>query len=123
MPSKTILVVDDSRVARMMTGAAVARLRPDWRILEAASGEEAIKVAGGAAPDVILLDVNMPGMGGLAAARALRHAHPAALISLLTANIQDPVREHAAALGLGFIAKPIDLQALAAVLDGEPGAA
>jgi CheY-like chemotaxis protein len=123
MTSKTILVVDDSRVARMMTGAAVSRLHPDWRILEAASGEEAIEVAGGTAPDVILLDVNMPGMGGLAAARTLRQAHPAARISLLTANIQDPVREHAVALGLGFIAKPIDLQALAAVLDGEPGAA
>lgn len=119
MSRRTILVVDDSRVARMMTGAAIERLRPDWQIIEASCGEEAITVATGSSPDFILLDVNMPGIGGLAAAKVLRHDHPTAVISLLTANIQDPVREHAVGLGVGFMTKPLREESLVRFLDGD----
>jgi len=117
MTDMTILLVDDSRVARMMTGAAIMRLRPDWRIVEAASGEEAIAAAAAAAPDFILMDVNMPGIGGVAAAEHLRRDFPQATISLLTANIQDPIREHADRIGVGFLIKPLREEDLSRFLE------
>ncbi|CCG39823.1 response regulator [Magnetospirillum molischianum] len=117
MTDMTILLVDDSRVARMMTGAAIMRLRPNWRIVEAASGEEALAAAAAAAPDFVLMDVNMPGIGGMAAATYLRRDYPQAAISLLTANIQDPIREQADRIGVGFLIKPLREDALAHFLD------
>jgi len=119
MADKMVLVVDDSRVARMMTRAAIAKLHPSWPVIEAASGEEALTAIALDRPDYILLDVNMPGMGGLETARHLRHRCPSAAISLLTANIQDPIRLQAEELGVGFMAKPLNDEALARFLAGQ----
>ncbi|MES2118024.1 MAG: response regulator [Pseudomonadota bacterium] len=104
---KTILVVDDSRVSRMMARQYIAALHPHWVIEEAASGEEALARAPTLAPDLILMDVNMPGMGGVAAAEQLRRQFPATAISLLTANVQSATRDKAAQIGVGFMEKPI----------------
>ena len=95
MSQKLILVVDDSRVARMMTRAAIVKLHPDWDIIEAASGEDALTVIALDRPDFVLMDVNMPGIGGLETARQLRQRCPKARISLLTDNIQEPIRHQA----------------------------
>lgn len=108
MTPRTVLLVDDSRVARMMTRSVVERACPGWTILEAASGDEALQAAAGATPpDFVLMDVNMPGQSGLDAARLFRDRFPAILVSLLTANIQDSIREQAAAMGVGYISKPL----------------
>ncbi|OAN50589.1 chemotaxis protein [Paramagnetospirillum marisnigri] len=116
MSETIVLVVDDSRVSRMMTKSAIERLRPDWVVLEAASGEDALSAVALDRPDFILMDVNMPGMGGLEAARQLRPRLPKAGISLLTANIQDSIRDQAAAMGVGFMSKPLRDEDLAAFL-------
>ncbi|WP_373987733.1 response regulator [Duganella sp. BuS-21] len=105
--SKNILIVDDSRLSRMISKQYVLSLHPDWQIEEAATGEQAIEKAALRRPWLILLDVNMPGMGGLAAAVELRRAAPDMHIVLLTANVQDAVRSVAERLGLGFLGKPI----------------
>ncbi|RAU22851.1 response regulator [Paramagnetospirillum kuznetsovii] len=118
MTETIILLVDDSRVARMMTRAAVAKLRPDWVIIEAASGEDALSAIALDRPNYVLLDVNMPGIGGLETARQLRFRCPSAAISLLTANIQDSIREQAALIGAGFMAKPLKEDELIRFLDG-----
>jgi CheY-like chemotaxis protein len=102
-----IYVVDDSRVSRMLSRQFILNLHPDWTIAEAANGEEAVEKVDSVRPDLILLDVNMPGMGGLAAAEKLRQKYPAAQITLLTANVQDATREKAATIGVGFAEKPI----------------
>lgn len=127
MTARTVLLVDDSRVARMMTRNLIARAAPGLTIVEAASGDEAIAaasgVAGGTPPDYILLDVNMPGMDGLTAAGHLLRLCPDASISLLTANIQDAVRHRAEELGIGFISKPPREEALVSFLSsGRVGA-
>jgi CheY-like chemotaxis protein len=103
----TVLVVDDSRVSRMLSRQYILQRHPDWTIAEAASGEEAIEKLQGITPDLILLDLNMPGMGGLAAVEKLQAKCPSTRITLLTANVQDATREKAAALGIGFAEKPI----------------
>ncbi|HPP48297.1 MAG TPA: response regulator, partial [Accumulibacter sp.] len=62
------LIVDDSRMSRMMIAKYVSQLRPAWSLLEASSGEEALAMIAVSCPDLISMDVNMPGMNGLQAA-------------------------------------------------------
>jgi CheY-like chemotaxis protein len=118
MVAKTVLLVDDSRVARMMTRKIIDSAHPDWTVIEAASGEEAIEKVAAGAFDFVILDVNMPGMGGLEAARHLRGTGTKAIITLLTANIQEPVRLQAEAIGIGFLNKPVREDLLLAFLAG-----
>jgi two-component system chemotaxis response regulator CheY len=103
----TVLIVDDSRVSRMLSRQYILQKHPDWTIVEAASGEEAIEKTQTATPDLILMDVNMPGMGGFAAVEQIRQKCPKAFITLLTANVQDATRVRANALGISFAEKPI----------------
>lgn len=104
---KQILVVDDSRVSRLMARQYILSLHAGWIVEEAASGEEALQKIDSYAPDLVLMDVNMPGMGGLAAAELLRARLPFTPISLLTANVQTATRNRAAEIGVGFMEKPI----------------
>jgi two-component system chemotaxis response regulator CheY len=102
-----VLVVDDSRVSRMMSRQFILSKQPTWSVEEACTGEEAIEKVQTMFPILILLDVNMPGMGGIAAAEKLRQLLPDVPISMLTANVQDAIRQRAIALGVGFVEKPI----------------
>ncbi len=104
---KTLLIVDDSKMSRMMIKAIVKEYCPDWNIIEAGSGEEALTVVEGKNIDIMTLDLNMPGMDGLTLGIQLQKQYPSAKISLLTANIQDSVRERVDAAGIAFIPKPI----------------
>lgn len=105
--AKTVLVVDDSRVSRMMARQFILSARPNWLVDDAATGEEALEKAKTLCPVLILVDVNMPGMGGLAAAEQLRTLCPHSHISLVTANVQNATRNRANELGIGFMEKPI----------------
>ncbi|KQV80307.1 chemotaxis protein [Massilia sp. Root351] len=102
-----ILIVDDSRVSRLMARQYILSMHADWIVEEAASGEEALQKVASFTPALVLMDVNMPGMGGLAAAEQLRALLPLAHISLLTANVQSATRNRAAEIGVGFMEKPI----------------
>jgi CheY-like chemotaxis protein len=114
--TKTILIVDDSRVSRMMTRQYISDKHTDWRVEEAGTGEEALERVRTVVPDMILMDVNMPGMGGIAAAEKLRSQLPLTPISLLTANVQSATRDRAAQLGIGFMEKPITEERIAKLL-------
>jgi CheY-like chemotaxis protein len=121
-PAKTVLIVDDSRVSRLLLRQFILSRRCFWHIEESPSGEDAIArmqrvLPHPTLPDLILLDVNMPGMGGMAAAAQLRMLCPDAHISLMTANIQMNTRRRATELGLGFLAKPMTEQRIGALLD------
>ncbi len=105
--SKQVLVVDDSRVSRLMSHQFILSKHADWQVIEAATGEEALEKVKTATPVLILLDVNMPGMGGVAAAEQLRALCPHTHIVLVTANVQNAIRNRAIELGVGFMEKPI----------------
>lgn len=105
--SKTVLIVDDSRMSRMMISTIIKTHHPDWNIIDAASGDEALEKANGKAIDLMTLDMNMPGMDGITLGTKLREQFPSADIALVTANIQDAVRQKAEQAQLAFIAKPI----------------
>ena len=105
--STTVLIVDDSRVSRMMARQFILSARPGWTVQDAASGEAALAMVGEVKPALILIDVNMPGIGGMAAAEQLRTICPGAYISQVTANVQNATRNRANELGIGFMEKPI----------------
>ena len=114
---KRLLVVDDSRVSRLIIKGKIASLKPDWELFEAASGDEAVAMAPQWQPDFVTMDVNMPGISGFEAAETLKRLLPQARIALLTANIQESSRERAAAIGVKFLQKPVTESAIQQAID------
>ena len=112
----SVLVVDDSRLARMMVGGLIAERCPGARIREANDAEEALVAARAEAPDLVILDHNMPGEAGLDIVERLREIAPRAAIALVTANIQNTVRQRAAQAGCHFVAKPVTAEKIARLL-------
>ena len=111
-----LLIVDDSRMSRMLIKAIINEIRPHWRIIEASTGDEAIELAEKETPGFISMDVNMPGINGLEAAGRIRFRHPDTPIVLCTANIQESIREAASKVGLHFVAKPITAQSISSAV-------
>ena len=105
--SKRVLIVDDSRVSRMMIKARMQALQPGWAFEEAASGDEALAMVAAQAPDYITMDMNMPGLNGFDAAEQLAKVAPQVRVVMLTANIQESSQQRADAMGLRFVRKPI----------------
>ncbi len=105
--SKTVLVVDDSRVSRLMICGFVKERYPDWYFIEGSSAEDALAKLDGCRIEYMTLDMNMPGMDGLTLGITLRQRYPEARIALVTANIQMSVRKRAEEAGLTFVPKPI----------------
>jgi CheY-like chemotaxis protein len=116
MPYK-VLVVDDSKLARMVMASSFRRLRPDWELVEATGGDEALSAVG-AGVDIALVDFNMPGIDGLELVAKIRANHPAMPIALVSANLQDEIISRARELKAAFIAKPLTDEALGAFLTG-----
>ena len=113
-----ILIVDDSKLARLVAGKTIRALQPDWERLEAGNAEEALAIVAAQQVDVALLDFNMPGMDGLELAAALRARRPAMPLALITANIQDEVIARARAVSAAFVAKPLTEDGLRGFLSG-----
>lgn len=104
----TCLIVDDSLVSRMMLSEILKSRFPDVEVVQASSGDDALsKVETRDQVRLAILDFNMPGMDGLQLAEALQKTGKVENMALLTANVQDSVRERAEGLGLTFINKPI----------------
>ena len=115
--SKRVLIVDDSRVSRMMIKARMQALQPDWTYDEAASGDDALQQATAQPPDFVTMDMNMPGLNGFDAAERLCVTAPQARVVMLTANIQESSRERAAAIGVKFLQKPVTESAIQQAID------
>jgi CheY-like chemotaxis protein len=109
-----VLLIDDSRPVRMMARLGLTRLG-NVDTMEASSGEEGIELARTAQPDAILLDVNMPGMGGRETLAALQ-ADPATSsipVVFLTANESLSETDALRRLGaVGVLPKPFDPRTL-----------
>lgn len=114
-----ILIVDDSRVARISLRRMVSAISPEATFLEAASVDEALGVIAESPADVAIIDFNMPERTGIELAEELREKYPTLRMALCTANIQDTVAERARSLGMVFIPKPPETQVLTAFILGE----
>jgi CheY-like chemotaxis protein len=110
---KTVLVVDDYDDVRAVTRRALESF--GYRVLEAASGSEAVKVAQTDSPDLILMDLSMPAMDGFATIHQLRRLIGLRNVPIIavSAHTAKEVREDALAAGCrDFITKPVCIQKL-----------
>ena len=112
MSSGRILAVDDEPQIRRVLRATLAA--QGYEVQDARTGEEALEAIRANRFDLILLDVNMPGMGGLAACRAIRSSSEVAIIML---TVRDSEADTIAALDAGaddYITKPFSMPELLA---------
>ena len=114
----TVLIVDDSKLARIVAGKALAELQPDWLKTEANSAADALTLIEGQHIDVALIDFNMVEKDGLQLAEELRAMRPDLPIAIITANIQDEVIARARAVGAAFVPKPVTAEGLQGFLEG-----
>ena len=106
MTSFTVLVVDDYEPFRRLTCSVLEEM-PGIQILgEACDGLEAVQKAEELRPDLILLDIGMPGLNGIQAARSIREAVPQSKIVFLSQETSPDVIEEAFRLGaFAYVAK------------------
>ena len=114
----TVLIVDDSKLARIVVGKAVAALQPDWERVEAATADDALKLLEARDFDVVIVDYNMPGRSGLDLAEELRARYPDMPIALATANVQDEIIARARAAQVSFVPKPVNEESLRGFISG-----
>jgi CheY-like chemotaxis protein len=117
---QAFLVVDDSKLARMVLRRALGELHPDCAIVEAATGAEADRIDGIDGLAAAFIDFNMPDEDGLELAARLRARRPDLPIAIVSANAQTDVLERARALGAVFLEKPVSREALAGFVTAPP---
>jgi len=118
-----VLLADDEAMIRAGVAAILASDKDIEVVAEAADGREAVEAARANRPDVVLLDIRMPGLDGLAAAEEIRRLLPDIGVLMLTTFGEDAYIERALALGAsGFLLKAGDprelLSGVHAVADG-----
>jgi two-component system cell cycle response regulator DivK len=113
MNGPTILVVEDNLKNLKLIRAVLEFSGYD--VIEATSGEEGVKLAGEVSPDLILMDLQLPGIDGAEALRQIRSAQdgPAVPVVAVTAFAMTDDRDRAFASGFdGYLEKPISVRAL-----------
>jgi CheY-like chemotaxis protein len=119
---RRIVVVDDSPVFLAAVDGFIRSLEGYELAGLATCGAEAIELVRATRPDVVLLDVAMPGMDGLEVARRLKAAPDAPVIVLVTLHPDEGTRSEAARAGVDAVLAKTDLvSGLAGVLEGTPG--
>ena len=110
---QTVLVADDDSPTRVLIRAA---LEPDgWKVEEAEDGLEACDSVERVQPDIVLLDVNMPGLGGIEACERLRASRAGRHVPVLMITVQDDpdaIRRAYDAGATDFLPKPFDFTIL-----------
>ena len=111
----TVLIVDDERAIRLSLKTILSDLEFD--IVEAARGEEALTLVRTAQFDVVLLDISMPGIGGIDVCRLMRKIAPRLPIIMLTVQGSEDRKVEALEAGADdYITKPFQLRELIARL-------
>ena len=101
-----VLIVDDHELVRKGIGSLLDSVENISVVGSTDSGEKAIPLFEDASPDVVLMDVNMPGMGGIEACRRLLQHHPDIKIIGMSVHNDGPIPPQLLKLGvLGFISK------------------
>ena len=115
--AKRVMVVDDSRIQEVQ----IRKLLEDTDYEVAcycSSGEQALASYGRVKPDVVTMDIIMPGMDGLETAQAILAEYPEARIIMVSSLAYDDTFDEAEAIGAkAFIGKPFDREKLLTVLD------
>jgi twitching motility two-component system response regulator PilH len=118
MPSQKILVVDDSLSQRLVLSAVLAE--EGHQIITANDGEEAVAKAKSEMPDLIIMDIVMPGLNGFQATRAITNDETTWHIPVILLTSKDMDSDRIWALRQGataFLNKPVDHAALIAMVN------
>jgi two-component system KDP operon response regulator KdpE len=110
-----ILIVEDDLSLRRSLRATLAAL--EFSIAEASTGEEALMLLHGSQFDAVLMDINMPGIGGVETCRRIRRTHP--LLPVLMLTVRDSEDDKVEALDAGaddYVTKPFQIRELTARL-------
>ena len=116
---QTILVVEDSDDTRYFMRLALEDL--GYLIVEAEDGKQAVDIAESERPDLILMDLSLPVMDGLAAAKRIRGSEELAGIPIIavTAHQESDFRNEAKAVGFdAYVTKPVDVDFLNELIQG-----
>ena len=114
--SKILLVDDDVGLRRLVR----LTLGPDYDVIEANDGEEAVEITQREHPDLVFMDIRMPRLSGYEACRRIKQNPETAntKVVILTANMSDEDRERGAAVGAdGYLTKPYSPLALLAKVE------
>jgi CheY-like chemotaxis protein len=115
---KTIMVVDDYEDMRRVT--CLALKQAGYRVVEAASGAEAVELAQAELPDLIIMDLSMPQLDGFEAIHRIRRLLGLRDVSVIafSAHTAQEVRDDALAAGCReFLPKPVNLEVLKAAVE------
>jgi two-component system response regulator YesN len=108
---KVVLVADDEAVVRNLLRRVLTE--SGYEVMLAESGEQAVEFSRTVRVDLVLLDINMPGIGGLSALREISKQDPPPRIIMLTAVNDPQVARMTMELGaLDYLTKPIDIVTL-----------
>ena len=113
----TVMVVEDFEDNRFMMRRLLEM--SGYRVLEAINGEQAVEVARRECPSLILMDLSLPLLDGLAATRRIRQVEELRQIPIVAVSAHDTADFHADALAAGcndYVTKPIDFDQLEALL-------
>ncbi|OGA30082.1 MAG: hybrid sensor histidine kinase/response regulator [Betaproteobacteria bacterium RIFCSPLOWO2_02_FULL_68_150] len=116
---RTLLYVEDNPASQMLVEDLIAR-RPDIRLLSAMDGNRGVEVARASRPDVILMDINLPGISGIQALKILRADPVTAHIPVVALSANAMPRDIAKGLEAGFfryLTKPIKVNEFMDALD------
>ena len=102
----TYLVADDEILARNALELALHTIAPDCEVVQASGGREALRLCGERSVDVAFLDVEMPGLDGLALAGELRRLYPEMNIILVTGHTRYALEAHRLYVS-GYLVKPV----------------
>jgi len=113
----TVLLVDDHPMVRAGLATLISTT-DDLKIVgEAESGEQAVSRTGDLLPDVVLMDLSMPGIGGVEATRRILEQHPQVKVVVLTSFAdQERVADALAAGAIGYLLKDCDSRELLAAI-------
>ncbi len=116
---RTVLIVEDSDDARYFMRLELEQL--GYRIVEAENGEKAVEVAVRERPDIILMDLSLPIMDGIAATEKIRTSDGLKTVPVIavTAHQETDFRADAKAAGFdAYVTKPIDMPWLSELIEG-----
>ena len=117
-PQPTVLVVEDFEDNRFMMRRLLEM--SGYRVVEAVNGKQAVEKAESERPDIILMDLSLPLLDGLAATRRIRERDGLGKVPIVAVSAHDSADFHAEALAAGcneYVTKPIDFDQLVQLLD------
>lgn len=96
---KTIMIVDDHQPLRNALCDLLLEAMPDCKIIEAADGEEAIHLVDTRIPDIVIMDIRLPGIDGVESARIMQDRNPELKVIMLSIQEDDIYRKRSQLAG------------------------